>query len=295
MPLMLAAALSGCAIVPAVGPLMPGAADAGELNTAPLSTVSGCVQRRSTLPPSDVRVRVCGTVVEVSQTGAFTAETFPGDVCTAFADARDASRWFESEEVELVAPSSMTECLVVEDEDIGSIGIRLVESDNGYEVGPVLLESPAERAGVVEGTPLISVDGQAVAGLTMSEVSDRIRGAPGTEVVIATGSEDIVVVREWNNGTAANVAWGEDIFTPDHARDCAYHFEREHWTEARQPCVWVAQNDPDDLDASIRAAVTLAKVGRVDLAEARMKAEIGRGTEDPRVHALLAELNSTAD
>ena len=50
---------------------------------------------------------------------------------------------------------------------------------------------PAQRAGVMAGDRILSVDGKTTKGLTVSEVSNNLRGEPGTTVVLELEREGI--------------------------------------------------------------------------------------------------------
>lgn len=50
---------------------------------------------------------------------------------------------------------------------------------------------PAQRAGVQAGDRILSVDGKSTKGLTVSEVSDALRGVPGTTVVLELAREGV--------------------------------------------------------------------------------------------------------
>lgn len=50
---------------------------------------------------------------------------------------------------------------------------------------------PAQRAGVLAGDRILSVDGKSTKGLTVSEVSNMLRGVPGTTVVLELEREEI--------------------------------------------------------------------------------------------------------
>lgn len=61
--------------------------------------------------------------------------------------------------------------------------------------------TPAQKAGLKQGDEILLVDGQPVAGSTMSAVVDTLRGAPGTRVVLtikrARQKLDLTVVRNF--------------------------------------------------------------------------------------------------
>ena len=50
---------------------------------------------------------------------------------------------------------------------------------------------PAQRAGVMAGDRIVSIDGKSTAGLTVSEVSNNLRGEPGTTVVLELEREGV--------------------------------------------------------------------------------------------------------
>ena len=50
---------------------------------------------------------------------------------------------------------------------------------------------PAQKAGVQAGDRILSVDGKSTKGLTVSEVSNNLRGVPGTEVVLELEREGV--------------------------------------------------------------------------------------------------------
>ena len=50
---------------------------------------------------------------------------------------------------------------------------------------------PAQRAGVIAGDRILSVDGKSTKGLTVSEVSNNLRGVPGTTVVLELEREGV--------------------------------------------------------------------------------------------------------
>jgi carboxyl-terminal processing protease len=66
------------------------------------------------------------------------------------------------------------------------VGTRIAyHKDTGYvEVTDVLPGSPAQRAGIVEGDVILSVDGKVYKGLPQREVQRAIRGKPGEPVTL---------------------------------------------------------------------------------------------------------------
>ena len=66
----------------------------------------------------------------------------------------------------------------------GGVGFVFTMTPGGILVGEVLPGTPAERAGLRPGDLIVEVDGLPVAGLASVEVSDLVRGEPGTSVVL---------------------------------------------------------------------------------------------------------------
>jgi Tfp pilus assembly protein PilF len=86
----------------------------------------------------------------------------------------------------------------------GAVGVR-IEQDSGGAVivREVVARSPAERAGLRAGDRLIAIDGKEVAGLTLPQVAQRLRGAPATTVtiqVLRAGNAEPLVVAVTRSG-----------------------------------------------------------------------------------------------
>jgi carboxyl-terminal processing protease len=88
------------------------------------------------------------------------------------------------------------------DQSVVGIGVLLGQRDGQPVIVSVIPDSPAHDAGIRAGDELVSVDGQAVAGLTTDEIVTHIRGDAGTTVQItlqrpSTGQTmDVSIVRE---------------------------------------------------------------------------------------------------
>ena len=74
-------------------------------------------------------------------------------------------------------------------------GITLTDAleTGSFRVQAVIPESPADQAGRQKDDVIIQVDGEAVEGLSLSELSDRIRGEIGTQVSITLRRQEAVV------------------------------------------------------------------------------------------------------
>lgn len=62
------------------------------------------------------------------------------------------------------------------------VGIQMDVRDSGVTVIGTLPGSPAERAGLVTGDRIVTIDGRSTRGLTSDEALRTLRGAPGTSV-----------------------------------------------------------------------------------------------------------------
>ena len=73
----------------------------------------------------------------------------------------------------------------------GGIGSIIQQRDSAtYAVNPYE-GKPAQRAGILAGDRILSVDGKTTKGLIISEVSDMLRGEPGTTVVLEIEREGL--------------------------------------------------------------------------------------------------------
>jgi carboxyl-terminal processing protease len=79
-------------------------------------------------------------------------------------------------------------------QEFAGIGIFIDQPSEGSPVRVVtpLVNSPALRAGVLPNDRIVKVDGQDVTGMALPDVSDRLKGPPGTDVslVVRRGEGD---------------------------------------------------------------------------------------------------------
>ncbi len=66
----------------------------------------------------------------------------------------------------------------------GGIGMEIGETQGFVTVQRVFPNTPAERAGVGEGDRIVMIDTLAVRGWTTAQVSDKLKGVPGTKVLV---------------------------------------------------------------------------------------------------------------
>jgi carboxyl-terminal processing protease len=64
------------------------------------------------------------------------------------------------------------------------VGISVVPVKRGLRAVQVFHGSPADRAGIVSGDTIVSVDGDSIAGESSTAATERIKGPEGTEVTV---------------------------------------------------------------------------------------------------------------
>ncbi|OIP39473.1 MAG: hypothetical protein AUK47_09985 [Deltaproteobacteria bacterium CG2_30_63_29] len=64
------------------------------------------------------------------------------------------------------------------------VGLHLQLTPKGFAVADTDTDSPAAKAGIVEGELLLAIDGDSIEGLGLQDLHDRLMGDVGTEVVL---------------------------------------------------------------------------------------------------------------
>lgn len=64
----------------------------------------------------------------------------------------------------------------------GGLGIEVGMEDGLILVVTPIDDTPAEKAGIRAGDLIVSLDGEAVMGMTLSDAVEKMRGAPGTDI-----------------------------------------------------------------------------------------------------------------
>jgi carboxyl-terminal processing protease len=86
--------------------------------------------------------------------------------------------------------------------EFGGIGIEIVQRQDKMVVVARYDDTPAQRAGVQIGDAIVGVDGSTVKGMSLAELVRRIKGAPGTHLVLTVergrsrAVEDLRLVRD---------------------------------------------------------------------------------------------------
>lgn len=84
----------------------------------------------------------------------------------------------------------------------GGIGSVIRQDDDYVIVAQPYKNSPADKAGLLIGDKIISIEGETGKGMTTKDVSDRLKGTPGSTVKIVVSSvidsteRDVVIKRE---------------------------------------------------------------------------------------------------
>lgn len=76
------------------------------------------------------------------------------------------------------------------DQEFGGVGLELDGSDlhRGIIVVSPVLRSPAWHAGIAAGDRILAIDGVTTAQMTLEEAFRRLRGRPGTSVLLSVGA-----------------------------------------------------------------------------------------------------------
>ena len=86
-----------------------------------------------------------------------------------------------------IAGSEQDDLNAVLDQEFGGVGLELAAEAGQIVVRAPVGRSPAWRAGIARGDVIEAIDGAPTLGLPLHEVVDRLRGRPGTAVLVATG------------------------------------------------------------------------------------------------------------
>ena len=74
--------------------------------------------------------------------------------------------------------------------DFGMTGVRIVKTGTFPSAATVLPHSPAADAGIAPGDTILAIDGASVADLSLEDFIAKMRGKPGSEVVVAVLSHE---------------------------------------------------------------------------------------------------------
>jgi len=71
------------------------------------------------------------------------------------------------------------------------IGVQITELNEAVTITAVFRNTPADQAGLQVGDRIVGVDGESAEGFSVSDASERIRGAPGTTVEVTVRRDGI--------------------------------------------------------------------------------------------------------
>ncbi len=73
--------------------------------------------------------------------------------------------------------------------EFGGIGIQISVDDGRLKVLSPLVGTPAYRAGILAGDWIVEIDGESTKGVTIDQAVKRLKGEPGTKVILSVISE----------------------------------------------------------------------------------------------------------
>ncbi|HEX7509709.1 MAG TPA: PDZ domain-containing protein, partial [Chitinivibrionales bacterium] len=79
---------------------------------------------------------------------------------------------------------SYNELMVKMDAQFGGLGIQIAIRDKVLTVMTPIQGTPADRAGIQSGDQIVKINGKATTGITIEEAVSKLRGEPGTDVII---------------------------------------------------------------------------------------------------------------
>ncbi|UCD14802.1 MAG: S41 family peptidase [Candidatus Omnitrophota bacterium] len=98
-------------------------------------------------------------------------------------------------------PDEYKELIVETEGKFGGLGIEITMKDNLLTIVSPIEDTPAWHAGAQAGDIIVKIDGELTKGITLSEAVKKLRGEPGSKVVITVlrdktrKLEDITIVR----------------------------------------------------------------------------------------------------
>ena len=89
----------------------------------------------------------------------------------------------------LLDPEAFQEMRISTEGKFGGIGIEITAEDGFIKVVAPIDDTPAERAGIRSGDTIVMLDGAPLRNLPVREAVERMRGVPGTEIVLTISRE----------------------------------------------------------------------------------------------------------
>lgn len=169
--------------------------------------------------------------------------------------------------------------------EFGGVGIEVVQRDDKMVIVSRYDDTPAHRAGLVVGDAIVGVDHAPVKGLGLSEVVRRIKGAPGTEVMLTLerlrggAVEDVRLVRDRISVVSVDARRIEEFgyikirsFTERTATDVTRALEQLKKEGALEGMVIDVRDNPGGLlDQAVRVADLWLQSGVIVSTEGRFR------------------------
>lgn len=131
------------------------------------------------------------------------------------------------------------------------IGVSYFDNNGTFIIERVFIGSPAEKAGVLPGDIIKTVDGVSTQGLTSDDLVDRVRGIENTVVTIDFQRGEEVVTLEITRGVIKNTAFGKMI-DEDTAYLEIYQFGEDTGSEVEQYMQLFKENNAKDIIIDLR-------------------------------------------
>lgn len=131
------------------------------------------------------------------------------------------------------------------------IGVSYFDNNGTFIIERVFIGSPAEKAGVLPGDIIKTVDGVSTQGLTSDDLVDRVRGEENTVVTIDFQRGEEVVTLEITRGVIKNTAFGKMI-DEDTAYLEIYQFGEDTGSEVEQYMQLFKEKNAKDIIIDLR-------------------------------------------
>lgn len=131
------------------------------------------------------------------------------------------------------------------------IGVSYFDNNGTFIIERVFIGSPAEKAGVLPGDIIKTVDGESTVGLTSDDLVDRVRGVEDSVVKIEFQRGEELVTLDITRGVIKNTAFGKMI-DQDTAYLEIYQFGEDTGSEVEQYMQLFKENNAKDIIIDLR-------------------------------------------
>lgn len=163
------------------------------------------------------------------------------------------------------------------------IGVVIYENDNGIVVLSIIEDSPAQKAGILEGDYIVGVDGVDISGMTAADVRKLIVGKTDSTVTVnikrgdnfldvACTRGEVSVSQTETKMLDGNIAYMRIVqFTQNLPEEVKSYVEKLREEKVSKLIIDLRNNPGGDLDSALAVANTLISTGR--LAEVKYRDE----------------------